>query len=264
MDIKVYKPREELRQYVRYYWTVKGSDPFCVPTYPIGCPQIIFHRMSPFHIPELGTYQSEFTISSQVNFPAHVGSDGPVDSIVVVFHPGAIAPFINTPPSAFYNQEISGYDLGNRELNGLYHRILDCMDDRGAIAIIERWLLKRACSSLNFRRVAASLSRLMTERTVSVARLADTACLGVRQFGRIFNACVGMQPKEYSRVVKFQRALRYMQQGARDYAGIAYACGYSDQSHFIRDFRSMSGYTPDGLLRYTAPYSDLFTDPLSP
>lgn len=44
-------------------------------------------------------------------------------------------------------------------------------------------------------------------------------------------------------------------------AQIAYASGYADQSHFIREFRQFSGYTPGALLKVCAPYSDLFTDP---
>ncbi len=218
--------------------------------------------MAPFHIPELGASQHPFTISGQVNFPSHVASDAPVDSIVVVFHPGAIMPFISAPPSTFYNQEISGYDLGNHALNELSYRILDRDDDRGAIAVIEQWLLNRVSTSSGSSRVSASICRLMTDHSVTVGQLAEVTCLGKRQFGRIFNEYVGMQPKEYIRVVRFQRALWYMQHGSRDYAGIAYMCGYADQSHFIREFKSMSGDTPASLIKYTAPYSDLFTEPL--
>lgn len=42
-----------------------------------------------------------------------------------------------------------------------------------------------------------------------------------------------MNPKEYGRIVRFQRALRIMQLGSRDYTGIAYATGYADPSHFL-------------------------------
>lgn len=71
-----------------------------------------------------------------------------------------------------------------------------------------------------------------------------------------------MNPKEYGRIARFQRALRMMQLGSRDYAGIAYANGYSDQSHFIRDFRLFSGITPKQLAEYQIPYSDLYTVPV--
>lgn len=71
-----------------------------------------------------------------------------------------------------------------------------------------------------------------------------------------------MNPKEYGRIARFQRALRMMQLGASDYADIAYANGYSDQSHFIREFRHFSGMTPKRLVEYQLPYSDLYTNPV--
>ncbi len=42
--MKIYRPREELRPYVRYYWVLKNDEPFSILTFPIGCPQIIFHK----------------------------------------------------------------------------------------------------------------------------------------------------------------------------------------------------------------------------
>ena len=103
--MKIYQPREELRPYVRYYWVLKGDEPFSVLTFPIGCPQIVFHKKSPLYIPELNISQSRFTISGQVNFPAHIQSDGSLEMIVAVFYPHTAGMFIDTPPSAFYNME---------------------------------------------------------------------------------------------------------------------------------------------------------------
>lgn len=53
--MKVYPPAEELRDYVRYYWVEERVAPEKVLTFPIGCSQMIFHRKSPFYIPELST-----------------------------------------------------------------------------------------------------------------------------------------------------------------------------------------------------------------
>ena len=71
-----------------------------------------------------------------------------------------------------------------------------------------------------------------------------------------------MNPKEYGCIVRFQRALRMMQLGFRDYADIAYANGYADQSHLIREFRQFSSLTPKRLVEYQPPYSDLYTNPV--
>lgn len=260
--MKIYKPREELRPYVRYYWILECSEPFSVLTFPIGCPQMIFHRRMPLFIPELSSCQDKFTLSGQVNFPAHIASDGDAEMIVAVFYPHTIRMFIDTPPSAFYNQEISGYDIGNKQLNLLADMIFDCRDSEMAISLIEQWLIARITPSLNIERIGTSLAALLSSPSTSVENLARSACLGKKQHGRLFREYVGMNPKEYGRIARFQRALRMMQLGSRDYASIAYANGYSDQSHFIRDFRQFSGMTPKQLAEYQMPYSDLYTVPV--
>jgi AraC-like DNA-binding protein len=73
-----------------------------------------------------------------------------------------------------------------------------------------------------------------------------------------------MNPKEYSRIVRFQKALWLMQhqQGKTNEADLAYTSGYADQSHLIREFKHLCGYTPLSLLEVSTPYSDLFTTPI--
>ena len=260
--MKIYKPSEELRPYVRYYWILKNDESFRVLTFPIGCPQMIFHRGSPLYIPELSSRQDKFTVSGQVNFPAHIASDGNTEMVVAVFYPHTIGLFIDIPPSDFYNQEVSGYDIENRQLSQLAEQIIDCSDSESAISLIEQWLTLRIKPSLNIKRIGAALSTMLFNPSTHVGRLAEISCLGKKQFMRVFRECVGMNPKEYGCIVRFQRALRMMQLGFRDYADIAYANGYADQSHLIREFRQFSSLTPKRLVEYQPPYSDLYTNPV--
>lgn len=259
--MKIYRPREELRPYVRYYWVLESDEPFSILTFPIGCPQIIFHKKTPLYIPELDTYQSQFTISGQVNFPAHIQSDGGLEMIVAVFYPHTVGMFINTTPSSFYNLEISGYDIENRQVNDVAQRIFDCENAKDCIDILEDFLTSKIRPVLNISRVGSTIGTLLSVPSTSVNALAASACLGKRQYERVFRETVGMNPKEYARIVKFQKTLWLMQRGESNYAGIAAECGYSDQSHFIRNFKELSGYTPEALIKHCAPYSDLFTNP---
>lgn len=261
MNLKVVMPCTELRQFVRYYWVLKSREQFSVLTFPVGCPQIIFHRRSPLFIPELSVSQDKFTISGQVNFPAHIASAGDTEMIVIVFYPHTIGMFIDTPPSVFYNSEISGFDIEDKCLNKLATRIFDCESPHQCVKYIENWLLSKLdCrhDKLNLKIIGATVNSLMRNPALQVSELADIACLSPKQFGRIFNMHIGMMPKEYARIVRFQKSMRMLQNHCQDYAEIAYSCGYSDQSHFIRDFRQFSGVTPSHI---TNPYSDLFTTP---
>lgn len=268
-DFKFYKPCKELQPYVRYYWVFKSNRLLNTLTFPIGCPQIIFHKRTPLYIPELKTSQSEFTISGQVNYHSHLCTDGNVEMIVVVFHPYTMRAFLNLPISLLYNREISGYDFENKKLKTLATQILDCENTNLCITIIEQWLLSQITdeqvprTEYNIKRINVAIKRLFAMPATSVTDLASITCLGKKQFERLFNELVGINPKEYARIVRFQKSLKLLQHYSDvNQAQLAYQCGYSDQSHFIREFKQFSGYTPLSLLNVCKPYSDLFTNPV--
>lgn len=263
MGFDFYCPCVKLQPYIRYYWILKATENLETRTYPIGCPQLIFHRRTRFYIPELESEQARFSISGQVNFPARIQSSGDIETIVVVFYPHAIGTMFNIPVSAFYNQEIDGYSLGDKSLNNLADDVLNADASDEAVKMIEKWLLSRLeeSATYNFKRVGVSLRQLFHDNSISVESMAQSACLSRKQFERVFFNAVGMKPKEYSSVARFQKSLWLMQNDNRDFADIAYACEYADQSHFIRECRKYSGTTPAELLKSQQVYSDLFASP---
>ncbi len=259
-----YRPHEALREYVRFYWVFRSGLAISALTFPTGCPQIIFHRRKPLYIPELGTFQSRLTISGQVNFPSHLSAMGETEMIVVVFKPYGLGPLLNIPASLFYNQEVSGYDIDDIGLRKLDERISGCEDSADCIKLIDNWLLSRLTKQAygQTQRIQAVVQRMLAAPESTVTDLAAIACLGKKQFERLFRSHVGINPKEYSRIVRFQKALAMMQSGESVLSQVAYASGYSDQSHFIKEFRRFSGQTPATLLKTTSIHSDLFSNPV--
>ena len=231
-------------------------------TFPTGCPQIIFHRRKPLYIPESDTFQSRLTISGQVNFPSHLSATGETEMIVVVFKPYGLGPLLNIPASLFYNQEVSGDGIDGLGLRELDERISGCEDVIDCIKLIDNWLLSRLSKQANSQtqRIQAVVQRMLTAPESTVTDLAYIACLGKKQFERLFRSHVGVNPKEYASIVRFQKALAMMQSGESVLSQVAYACGYADQSHFIREFRRFSGQTPAMLLKTTSIHSDLFSN----
>lgn len=70
-----------------------------------------------------------------------------------------------------------------------------------------------------------------------------------RNLRRVFHEVVGMTPKAYARIVRFQHALRAAREtrAQLDWSEIASRTGYYDQSHLIADFRALTGSTPGAL-----------------
>jgi transcriptional regulator GlxA family with amidase domain len=83
---------------------------------------------------------------------------------------------------------------------------------------------------------------------VRAAELADRAGLGMRQFERRFQREIGVAPKLYSRILRFEAALRFKSKNpARQWTDIAHSLGYHDQMHMVHDFQHLSGDSPGAI-----------------
>jgi AraC-like DNA-binding protein len=91
--------------------------------------------------------------------------------------------------------------------------------------------------------IALALQQLPTAR--SVRDVVNESGYSHRRFIELFSRAVGLTPKVYFRVLRFRRALRSAHAPAGDaWIDLAMAAGYSDQSHFNREFREFVGLTP--------------------
>ena len=92
---------------------------------------------------------------------------------------------------------------------------------------------------------------------MSSASMAERVGFSQRHFIQIFRNEVGITPKLFCRVERFQQVIRKVAlQTSVDWADVALSCGYFDQSHFNHDFREFSGLSP-------TEYLELRTDHLS-
>ena len=112
----------------------------------------------------------------------------------------------------FYNQKISGYDIEDRGLNVLAEQVFECEDNNECVNRIEEWLLARqACNfdhtDYGIKRIYAAIKEICIHTHNTVEELSSSSCLSKKQFEREFNTLVGMNPKEYIRIVRLQKAL---------------------------------------------------------
>jgi AraC-like DNA-binding protein len=99
-------------------------------------------------------------------------------------------------------------------------------------------------------RVRALVSRLRTASPLpNVRTIAAEVGASERQLRRTVSAVLGFSPKRLLRILRFQRAVELCRSGGRtDWATIAQAAGYFDQSHLTADFRTLAGTTPSRYL----------------
>ncbi len=91
----------------------------------------------------------------------------------------------------------------------------------------------------------------------SIGDLADKVFVGKRQLQRAFQEQIGISPKTYGRIIRFKSACDFVRQFPEaSWVDVTYQFGYSDQSHFIRDFKEFSGKNPTTFLSDFAPKSN--------
>ncbi len=263
-SFKIIKPSPHLVPYIRYYWILQidGTTPVRERTLPVGCVNMVFHRANTlFSLTEKSLQPTAF-ISGQSTSYSEVESTGPLDMIFVVFQPYAARIFFQIPISEFHEKNVSISAIGDPELKELEKQVADTMDDSRSIGLIEHFLLSRlhSFSTYNVKRVVAAVQEINQQSQPTITQLSQIACLSNKQFNRVFTEYIGTHPKEFIRIVRMQRALYLLQTHPdRNFAQLAFECGFYDQSHLIREFKSFSGYTPTEYLSVCAPYSDYFS-----
>src|SRR5207237_7470149 len=123
--------------------------------------------------------------------------------------------------------------------------------------ILEQTLLEQARRPLaRHRAVAYALDELQRERHArSISDVTDETGLSARRFIQVFSEEVGLTPKLFCRVRRFQQVLSLIHTAAQvDWADVALRCGYFDQAHFIHDFQAFSGINPTTYLAHKTPH----------
>ena len=91
------------------------------------------------------------------------------------------------------------------------------------------------------------------QEPIVVADLAEQATLSVSQLHRDFSHQFGITPNQYIREVRIGVARHLLETDDQSMAQIASHCGFYDQSHFSRQFKSSTGLTP---LQYRRRFND--------
>lgn len=274
-SFQLVEPRPLLRPYIKHYWILEDDSrrPVSERTLPTGSLQLIFHRGKPLHwsgllTKEVGAaaqpvWQPQVFLAGQSLGFSDVVSNGPIEMIAVVFRPFASNLFFRIPADRFYNRLVDVQDMEDRELSRLGFRVEEASGPAEAIRLIEDFLSVRLTlgAPYNLQRMQAALQTAYLCPELNVEQWAQAVCLSKKQFGRLFTSYVGATPKAFLRIIRMQRALHLLAQSpGLPLAQLAYAAGFSDQSHLIKEFRFFSGYTPTQYLAVCAPHSDYFSE----
>lgn len=172
--------------------------------------------------------------------------------IGVHFRPGRAGPVLGAAVSDLADAHTDLIRLWGRAATELRDRLCTATTPAKRFAVLEGTLLARLRrSSVWHEAIPVALDAFeQAGESVRVCDLADWVGLSQRRFIQLFTAQVGLTPKLYGRVRRFQRTRELLRTiGEPDWAAIAAGCGFFDQSHLIRDFGEFSGLSPVAYLK---------------
>lgn len=167
----------------------------------------------------------------------------------VAFRPGGTTAFFAIPAHEIRDCDTPLEFLwGRQRVSELRERLLAASSPNGRMQVLE-CAMADAWRAIELHPAVTFALDSFANRpdTQSVLTIADRVGLSSKRFTERFKSSVGLTPKHYCRLLRFQRALSYAEQGRRvDWTRIALDSGYFDQAHFIHDFRDFAGITPTG------------------
>jgi AraC-like DNA-binding protein len=146
-----------------------------------------------------------------------------------------------------HNQHLGVEVVWRRAAADLRDRLLEAPTIAAKFQALESCLLQQLLKPLErHRAVAFALRHLhVGPQEQSIGRLTDRIGLSSKRFIQVFRDEVGLTPKLFCRVRRFQRVLHLGGMNRLiDWAEVALSCGYFDQAHFIHDFRAFSSLNP--------------------
>lgn len=195
--------------------------------------------------------------------PALVRLRGRIDGWSVTLRPGAAAALLGVPAGEIAGTAVPLDALWRQDADALIERMAEAADDAERHALLQRALLRRLARRPHPVRREPQAAALHAVRAIAatggrgrVADLARAMGLSERRLQQLFQAQVGLTPRQWSRLVRLHDCLRALRRAAAcahppAWAELAAGHGFFDQSHLVNEFRALAGLTPGEFVRRT-------------
>ena len=258
MTVIKHFPAPPLSEVVELFW-YSSRDPECVRAtfreaiLPDGCAHLVINLSEN----RIGLYERIETnrlatlggsiFSGPRSFPYAI-LPAAVSVIGVAFKPAGVVRLLTAPTEEFRDTQVPlEFMTGGDELRD---QLIAAPTVAARFLLMEKFLLRQLQQSRALHRVVQyAVNSFEQTPCLSVAAVLKEIGLSERRFSRIFSEQVGLTPKLFQRVRRFQNTISSLpSHGNIDWAETAFANGYYDQAHFINDFRAFTSVTPSDFL----------------
>lgn len=244
MEYKKIKPYKELEPFIHFYWELKGNEMETQweRVFPDGCAGVVMN-IGESCMTDNGSVLMQFgktyVVGAMTSF-----KDSFIDMnthlIGVCLKPATFANFYS-----YTSQNELTNDTVEFEKSNAFN--VDKVFD-SPFNYFDHFFSERKKNRNN--QLHSVLNDIHAANgTVSIYELAKRNCRTVRQLQRNFKELIGLSPKEYSNIIRFQYALRLIRNPnqSRSLSDIAFECGYYDHSHLSNEIKRNTGLSPSLL-----------------
>jgi AraC-like DNA-binding protein len=252
MKYQEFLPHASLRDYVKCFWFLERDYTLQDPNeevIPDACIELIFNFGAAYVLQTDGLREREMSAAFLIglqNKPLLFRSSGTVQIVAARFYAWGALPFLAIQAQPPSNPPVT---LGD-EWQALATRLetkVQAGDYEGAVARLEDFLIgKRLTATVDLKQIQIAAQMLYHQKgQFRVAELAEYCSLSTRQLQRQFHDVAGVAPKALARTIRFEAIRnRLMSDPDANLTELAYDFGYSDQAHFIHDFKQFVDRTP--------------------
>ncbi len=246
------------RRYVRYY--VQREAQLGTSTITIPVPARAAHLLDFEFGSPIETRTSETDVIRRHDTAALVGLEtyrrhyllisGNIESFAIQFQPAAIHQLFGLPAIDITDCDYAAHAVLGWAASELQQRLGNAASFQERVQIADQFIASRSLTAPVHHSIELAANEIMrNDGRCRIDFLAHHTGLSIRNFQRMFRERVGVSPKLYSRIVRFEAALRTKAASPHmSWMTIAHEFGYHDQMHLIHDFRQFSGETPTGIV----------------
>lgn len=256
MSLVIKKPHHTLSPYVKSYWFLHYKIPHAAALPPLAATPVPEQALY-FYPKQCGV---AYTLDGKKILPpkAMIAGQGterinyylPEDYMMfkVQFQSGGFYRLFGTPMSLFTNNNEDAEAVLGNDLKAVRERIEAVEDFETMISIIETYFFKKIKNAKYEKLPIDVVLQQHSWTNQAIDKIAQMACLSPRQFERNFLNRIGVSPKFYSRLVRFNEAMKLKEKvPSRSWMHVAYEMGYFDHMHLLRDFRQFTGVVPSSF-----------------
>jgi len=191
--------------------------------------------------------------------PITIPSGNGATMMVISFKKGAAGAFFPFPMDEISDCVVDADLVWGSDFGFLREQLLAAKDIDLRFKLVEDFLLKKFNAKLDTNPCVSFAVREMIERPdgLSIARMNEKIGYSQKHFTQMFRKQVGVTPKSFLKIMRFQKAVRAIDDASDiDWGDIALASGFYDQAHFIHDFKHFSGFTPEQYAQIHSSYQN--------